>query len=107
MTSIRNLSAGFLFLLFVLNLYLGIIANPDPGFIKYIVFGAVYFALGILLISKFRFAELLGFIIALAILFIYPLLVDFKNMNVWSSGVLGGIDAIVVICCFILLLLKL
>jgi hypothetical protein len=107
MTSFRYIPAGFLFLLFVLNLYLGIITNPDPGFLMYIVFGVVYFTLGLLLISKFRFSELLGFIMTFAILFIYPLMVDFKNLNVWSSGILGGIDAIVVICCLLMLLLKL
>jgi hypothetical protein len=107
MYSIRSIPAGLLILLCVLNLYLGIITRPDPGFVMYLVFGAVYLTLGVMVISKIRFALLLGFIITLALLFIYPLLVDFKNLNPWSSGIMGAIDAIIVICCLILLLLKL
>jgi hypothetical protein len=107
MLSIRSVSASFLFLLFVLNLYLGIIAIPEKSFLMYLIFGVVYITLGLLLIGKIRFAELLGFLIAFAILIIYPIMVDFKNLHPWSSGLLAGIDAIVVICCFLMLLLKL
>jgi hypothetical protein len=107
MKSIRYFPAGLLVLLFVLNIYIGIIASPDPGFIMNIVFGAVYLSLGWLLISKFRFAELVVFIISLAIFFIYPMVADFTYIGVWSSGIMGGIDAIVIICCLILLMLKL
>jgi hypothetical protein len=107
MKAIRYLSAGLLLLLCVLNLYIGIIAKPDPSFVMYMVFGVVYFTLGVLMISKIRLASWLGFIIPLAILFIYPLIVDFKNLDPWSSGIMGAIDAIVVICCLILLLIKL
>jgi len=89
-----------------LNLYLGIITRPDPGFVIYIVFGAVYFTLGELLISKMKSAELLGFIIPLAILFIYPLMVDFKNLHPSSSGFLGAINAVVVLSYLYLLLAK-
>jgi hypothetical protein len=107
MISIRNLSAGFLFILFALNLYIGIISGPGHSFVMNIVFGVVYFTLGSLLISRFRFAELLGFIVTSAILFIYPMLVDFTGLSVWWSGILAGIDAIVLISCLLMLLLKL
>jgi len=106
MITIRYLSAGLLLLLCVLNLYLGIITKPNPGFVMYIVFGVVYFTLIVLLISKIRLALWLGMIIPLALLFIYPLMVDFKNLNPLSYGIMGAIDAIVLICCFILVLLK-
>jgi len=104
--AINSLPSGFLLLLCVLNLYLGIIARPDPGFVIYIAFGVVYFTLGVLLIIKMRCAELLGFILPLAIVFIYPLIVDFKNLHPWSSGFLGAINAVVVLCCLYLLLVK-
>jgi hypothetical protein len=94
-------------LLCILNLYLGVIARPDSGFVIYMVFGGVYLILVVLMVSKLRFASLLGFLIPLVLLFIYPSLVDFKNLNPWSSGIMGAIDAIIVICCLILLLLKL
>lgn len=107
MNAIRYIPASLLLLLCVLNFYLGIIAMSDPGFVIYMVFGVVYFMLVLLMISKLRFASLLGFLIPLVLLFIYPSMVDFKNLNPWSSGIMGAIDAIIVICCLILLLLKL
>jgi len=107
MISVRSLSAGLLFLLFGWNLYLGIITKPDPSFLMYIVFCVVFFTLVVLLITKIRFAELIVFIISIAILFIYPLMVDFKNLNPWSSGIMAGIDVLVIICCSLMLLLKL
>lgn len=107
MISIRYISAGLVFLLFVWNLYLGIITRPDASFLKYIVFGVVFLTLIVLLIRKIRFAELLGFIISFAVFFVYPLMMDFKNLNPWSSGIMAGIDVIVLICCLLMLLLKL
>ena len=106
MIAIRYFSAGLLLLLCVLNLYLGIITKPNPCFVMYIVFGVVYFTLIVLLISKIRLALWLGMIIPLALLFIYPVMVDFKNLNPLPYGIMGAIDAIVLICCFILVLLK-
>jgi hypothetical protein len=104
--AIHFLPVGLLLLLCILNLYLGIITNPDPSFVMYIVFGVVYFTVGVVLISKIRCAELLGLIIPLAILFIYPLIVDFKNLHPWSSGFLGAINAVVVLYYLYLLLVK-
>jgi hypothetical protein len=106
MKAIYLLPTGLLLLLCLLNFYLGFITRPDKGFLVYLVFGVIYFALGVILFSKIRFAELLGLIMTLALLFIYPLLIGFENLNPWTSGLMGGIDAIVVICCLVLLLLK-
>ena len=106
MRSIRIIPIILLLILFVSNVSLAIITNPDPSSIRYLIFGAVYLMLGLLLLSKFRFAEWLGLLIPLTILFIYPLLLDFKSLHPWSSGILSAINAIVMVCCFILLLLK-
>jgi hypothetical protein len=106
MRSIRHIPVFLLLLLFVSNLYLGIITIPNPAFVKYIIFSAIYLTTGVLLISKIRFAELIGFLIPLAILFVYPIIIDFKDLHPWSSGVLGAFNAMVMICCFILVLLK-
>ena len=103
----RSVPIMILLLLFVSNLYLGCVNYPYPGFIKYLIFSIVYLSLAILLLSKVRFAELTGFLIPLAILFVYPVVLDFRNLNPWSSGLLSAFNAIVIICCFILLLLKL
>jgi hypothetical protein len=107
MVSIRHISSGLLLLLFALHLYLGIITMPDSSYVMYLVFGIIYFALGMLFLSKFRYAELLGLIITSGILFIYPAIVNLKYLNPWSSGVMGAIDAILIICCLLMLLLKL
>jgi hypothetical protein len=95
-----------LLVLFISNLYLGFITYPHDSYVNYLIFCAVYLALGLLLISKIRFAELIGLIITLAIFFIYPVILDFKNLHPWSSGVLSTFNAIVIISCFILLMLK-
>jgi hypothetical protein len=106
MNPVSYIATSLLFLLCILNLYLGIITVPDNSFIGYFLFSVVYFTIGLLIIRKFRFAELFGFLIPLGILFIYPLIVNFENMNSWLAGILGAFDAIVVICCLILGLLK-
>ncbi len=106
MKAIYYVPAGLLLLLCIFNFYLGINTRPDKDFVVYLVFGIVYFALGVLLVSRFRFAELLGLLVTLAILFSYPLLVGFEKMNPWSSGIMGGINAIIFISCLILVLLK-
>ena len=106
MKAIPFLPTGLLLLLCSLNLYLGILARPDSSFMMFMVFSVVYLTLGVLFIRKIRFAELLGFIISFAIIFIYPLLVDFQNMHPWSSGIMGAINGIVVIYCLYLLMIK-
>jgi hypothetical protein len=106
MKAIRYLSAAPLLLLCILNLYIGIIAIPEPGFVWFIVFGILFFTLGALVISKIRFAPWISFLVPFAILFIYPLIVDFKELTPWSSGIMGAFDAIVVICALIILLNK-
>jgi hypothetical protein len=107
MKAIPYLPTGLLLLLCVLNLYLGIITRPDPSFVMYIVFGIGYLALDVLVICKIRLASWLGFIIPLAVLFIYPLMVGFKHLNPWSSGFMGAMNALVVIYFLYLLLMKL
>jgi hypothetical protein len=104
--SIRIIPIVLLLLLFVANLYLGLITKPDPGFFKYLIFSVVYLILSLLLIKKIRFAELIGLLFTLAIFFIYPVVLDFKHLHPWSSGVLSTFNGIVIIACFILLLLK-
>jgi hypothetical protein len=104
--SIRIIPIILLGLLFASNLYLGFITYPNSSFLKYLIFGIVYFVLGILFISKIRFAELIGLIVTIAIFFIYPTILDFKNLHASSAGVLSIFNAIVMISCFILLLLK-
>lgn len=104
--SIRIIPIILLFLLFVSNLYLGVITYPCSSFVNYLIFSIVYVVLGLLFISKIRFAELIGLIVTIAIFIIYPAILDFKNLHPSSSGILSIFNAIVMISCFILLLLK-
>jgi len=104
--SIYLIPIVLLLLLFVSDLYLGFITYPHASFVSYLTFSAVYLALILLLISKIRFADLIGLIITIAIFFIYPVILDFKNLHPSSLGVLSIFNAIVMISCFILLLLK-
>ncbi len=106
MRSIRFIPIVLLLLLFVSNLYLGLITIPHPAFIKYLIFSAIYLMLGVLLATKIRFAELIGFLIPLGILLVYPMVLDFRNLHPWSSALLSAFNAISIICCFILVLLK-
>lgn len=104
--SIRIIPIILLFLLFVSNLYLGVITYPFKSFINYLIFSIVYFTMGLLLISKIKFAELIILMVTIAIFFIFPAILDFKNLHPSSSGILSTFNAIVMISCFILLLLK-
>jgi hypothetical protein len=104
--TIRIIPVVLLLLLFVSNLYLGLTTNPNPGFIKYLMFSVIYLILALLLISKIKFAELIGLLITLLIFFIYPVLIDFKNLHSWSSGIMSTFNGIVIISCFIMLILK-
>ncbi len=104
--SVRIIPIGLSILLFASNLYLSFITYPNSSFLKYLTFGFVYFILGLLFISKIRFAELIGLIVTVTIFFIYPAILDFRNLHPSSAGVLSIFNAIVMITCFILLLLK-
>ena len=104
--TIRIIPVVLLLLLFVSNLYLGLTTNPNPSFIKYLMFSVIYLILSLLLVSKMKFAELIGLLATLLIFFIYPVILDFKNLHPWSAGIMSTFNGIVTISCFIMLLLK-
>lgn len=104
--TIRIIPVFLLLLLFVSNLYLGITASPNTNLVKYLIFSVIYLILGLLLISKIKFADLIGLLITLLIFFIYPVIMDFKNLHSWTSGIMSTFNGIVTISCFIMLLLK-
>jgi len=105
MRTIRFLVAGLLLLSGILHLYLAIKAPSDPNFVPALAFGIVYLTIGVFLILKKRLAIWLGFIIPIIPLALSPFMVDFKNLDAWTI-ILLSIDALVVICCLILLLNK-
>ena len=105
MKTIRYLAASLLLLTGVLHI-LPIIKTPSgPNVVPMMVFGIIYFAIGVLLIMKIRFASLLGLIFPLIGLGIGFFVVGLKNWDTMLSF-LFGIDAVVIICCLLLLLNK-
>lgn len=106
MKSLNLIPSAIIGILFFSNLYLGLITIPDTVYIKYLIFSAIYLLVGFMLISKTKYSELIGFLVPSAILILYPMIMELKNLHPWSSGVLGAFNAIVIICCFILLMLK-
>jgi len=105
MKAIRLLAAGLLLITGVLHLYIAIKDPSDPNFVLGLAFGIVYFAIGVLLTMKKRFAIWLGFIVPLIPLALSPFMLDFKNLDAMMI-ILFVIDLVVVVSCLILLLNK-
>jgi hypothetical protein len=104
--TVRNISIGLLFILSAWNFYLGISTNPLKGYMMYFVFGAAFLTLGAVLVSKIKAAPPVGLIISVAILFLYPMMADLQNFTPWTSGIMAAVDAIVIICCLVMVLVK-
>jgi len=105
MKAIRYLATCLFLFTGIMHILLAVKAPSDPYFIPRLVFGVVYFALGISLIMKKKFAVYLGIIIPIIPLVLSFFLADFKTLDTWSI-ILLGIDVLVIICCLLLLLIK-
>jgi hypothetical protein len=104
---IRYISVILLFILSAWNISLGILHIPDADNVMYFVFGACFFALGAVINSRFRSASAVGFIVSATVLIVYPMLADLKGFTPWSSGVMAATVAIVIICCWVNIMIKL
>ncbi len=107
MKLIRYISVILLFILAVWNIFHGILHKPDTDNDIYFVFGSGFFALGAVLNSRFRSASAVGFIVSATVLIVYPMLTDLKGFTPWSSGVMAAAVAIVIICCWVNIMIKL
>ena len=105
MKPIRYLAAGLLLLTGILHILPMFKTPSDPNSIPMLIFGIAYFAVGVMLIMKIKFDSLLGIIIPLIGLGVGLFMIGIKN---WTAMLtfLFAIDAVVVICCLILLLNK-
>jgi uncharacterized membrane protein HdeD (DUF308 family) len=105
MKPIRYLAAGLLLLTGVLHILPMFKTPSDPNSIPMLIFGIAYFAVGVMLIMKIKFDSLLGIIIPLIGLGVGFFMIGIKN---WTTMLtfLFAIDAVVIICCLILLLNK-
>jgi hypothetical protein len=106
MKTIRHISVVLLFILSVWNFYLGILNHPEKGYLMFFVFGAGFLSLATVLATRIREATVVAFVLSFSVLILYPLLGDFSNFTPWSSGIMAALDAVVVICCFFLILSK-
>jgi len=105
MKSIRYLAAGLLLITGVLHILPMFTTPSDPNSIPMLVFGIIYFTIGVLLIMKIKFDSLLGVIFPLIGLGTGFFVVGIKNWNTMLTFMFV-IDAVVVVCCLILLLNK-
>jgi uncharacterized membrane protein HdeD (DUF308 family) len=105
MKLIRYLSAGLLLLTGILHIIPIFKAPSDPNSLPMLVFGIVYFAVGVLLIMKIKYDTLLGIIFPLIGLGTGFFVVGIKNWNGMLTFMFI-IDAVVAICCLLLLLNK-
>jgi len=105
MKALRYLAAGLLLLTGVLHILPMFKTPSDPNSIPMLVFGIVYFTVGILLIMKIRFDSLLGVIFPLVGLGTGFFVVGIKNWDTMLTFMFA-IDAVVVVFCLILLLNK-
>ena len=105
MKAIRYLAAGLLLLTGILHILPMFKAPSDPNSIPMLIFGIAYFVVGIMLIMKIKLDSLLGVIIPLIGLGVGFFVVGIKN---WTAMLtfLFAFDAVVIICCLILLLNK-
>jgi hypothetical protein len=105
MKAIRYLAAGLMLLTGVLHI-LPMFKDPsDPNSLPMLIFGIAYFTVGVLLILKVRFDTLLGIIFPILGLGTGFFVVGIKNWDAMLTF-LFAIDAVVIICCAILLLNK-
>ena len=105
MKTIRYLAACLLLLTGILH-FLPIIKTPsDPTAIATLVGGIIYLTIGVLLIMKIKFAPLLGLFFPLLGLALGFIVTGIKNWDLLLS-IMFALDAIVAICCLLLLLNK-
>jgi hypothetical protein len=105
MKTLRYLSACLLLITGVLHILTIFKAPSDPNALPMLVFGIVYFAVGVLLIIKVKFDTLLGVIFPVIGLITGFAVVGVKNWTTMLT-LMFVIDAVVAVCCLILLLKK-
>jgi len=105
MKTIRYFAALLMLITGVLHI-LPMFSEPrDPNALPMLAFSIVYFGVGVLLMLKIRFSEILGIIFPLIGLGTGFFVVGLNNWDTMLS-IMFIIDAIVIICCIVLLLNK-
>ena len=105
MKTIRYLTAFLLLITGVLHVLPMFSAQHDPNALPMLIFGIVFFAVGVLLLLDIKYSKVLGVICPLVGLGTGFFVVGFKNWDTMLS-IMFIIDAIVAICCIYMLLYK-
>jgi len=103
MKTIRYLAALLMVITGILHVLPMFKEVKDPNAIPMLGFGIVYFAIGVLLFMDKKFSQILGIIFPLIGLGVGFGVVGLKNWDTMLT-IMFIIDAVVVICCLILLL---
>ncbi len=103
MKALRFLAALMFLITGVIHLYLAIADPSDPNFLLALIFGVIYFAIGVLLILNKKLALWLG-LIPIIPFAMAPFMLDFNNLD-WTFSMFP-IELIAVVCCVILLINK-
>ncbi len=105
MKTIRYLAALLMVITGILHVLPMFKEVKDPNAIPMLVFGIVYFAIGVLLFMDKKFSQILGIVFPLIGLGVGFGVVGLKNWDTMLT-IMFIIDAVVVICCLILLLYR-
>jgi len=103
MKTIRYLAALLMAITGILHVLPIFKEVKDPNAIPMLGFGIVFFAIGILLFMDKKFSQILGIIFPLIGLGVGFVVIRLRNWNTMLT-IMFIIDAVVVACCFILLL---
>lgn len=103
MKTIRYLAALLMVITGILHVLPMFKEVKDPNALPMLGFGVVYFAIGVLLFLDKKFSQILGIIFPLIGLGVGFGVVGLKNWDTMLT-IMFIIDAVVVICCLILLL---
>jgi uncharacterized membrane protein HdeD (DUF308 family) len=96
--------AAFLLLLTGLLHVISVIRMPsDKNAVSMLIFGIIYFAVGLLLLFKVKYSSLAGLILPLIGLGSSFIVLGFRNLTPMLT-ILYAIDAAIIICCFALVL---
>jgi uncharacterized membrane protein HdeD (DUF308 family) len=105
MKTIRYFAAILLLITGVLHVLPMFRAQHDPNTLPMLVFGIVFFAVGVLLLLDIKYSKFLGVIFPIIGLGTGFFVVGFKNWDTMLS-IMFIIDAVVAICCIYMLLYK-
>lgn len=105
MKTIRLLAAWLLLLTGILHLLFAFMPYAGSNFVPFIVFGIVYFLIGLLILSKKDLGIWLGLLVPLIPIVLIPNMIAHKTLG-HKMMLLLGIDMVIIVCCLLIVLNK-